>query len=138
MEDCRGHGKPACCFRIADSAIQRCPVRANAVFEDRSAKRCREMSHGLGDPVEHQANAHAGGEEHREPSEIAVVRCGFRSAETDSPERREDEADADDHEDIAGQQEEPVEIAGQEVPEAREGRLECRLKRQRQEGEKYD
>jgi hypothetical protein len=34
------------------------------------------MAHRLGDAEEHQPDAHAGGEQHREPADIAVVgRC---------------------------------------------------------------
>ena len=44
-------------------------------------------AHRLGHAVEHQADAHAGGKQHREPGDVAIVRRGVRSAKTNLPQR---------------------------------------------------
>ncbi len=62
---------------------------------------------------EHQADAHAGGEQHREPAGIAVIRRRVLPAQPDPAHRREQQHQAEDDKDVRGAEEEPVEGRGQ-------------------------
>ena len=73
------------------------------------------MRDRLGHAEEHQADAHAGREQHREPSRVGVIGRRFLATEPDVPERRDDEQKAEGHEDVARQDEEPVEMMRQPV-----------------------
>ncbi len=49
------------------------------------------VRHWLGDPPEHQAGAHAGREQHREPGHPAEFRLGVASAQTQAADRVQDQ-----------------------------------------------
>ena len=72
------------------------------------------MRHRLGNPEEHQADAHARREKHREPAEIAVIRSRCLAAEPDLAHWRHHEKQAEKHKNIGGTKEKPVECRGQE------------------------
>ena len=96
------------------------------------------MRDRLGHAVEHQPDAHAGGEQHREPSHIGIVRLGIGAAETDPAIGRDHEEQAQDHEDIRRRQEEPVEARRQPVAQAFEKRPHLILKCQGENDEGND
>ncbi len=81
----------------------------------------------LGHPVEHQADADAdaGGEQHGEPGSGGVVRPGVRTAQADAAQRRYQQQQAEEDEDVARAHEYPVERRGepgvQRVEDARGG-----------------
>ena len=89
-------------------------------------------------PEEHQADAHAGGEQHREPADVAVLGFRLLSAQPDLAERRDDQHHADDDEDVAGGQEEPVEAGRQGAADVVEDRADLVLEGQRQHHESDD
>ncbi len=71
-------------------------------------RRVGEMHHRLGDAVEHQADAHAGAEQHREPCGARIFRARRLAAEPDvagSPERQHHAAE---QQDIDGQHQHPA------------------------------
>ena len=98
MEDGRGH---------ADG-----PRRLDVLRID-PERRVLEMIDRLQDAEEHQPDAHAGREQHREPAEIAVVGLGIRAAEADLAVGRDDQEQAEQHEDVGRHHEQPVEGRGQ-------------------------
>src|SRR6056297_194930 len=70
------------------------------------------MAHGFGYAEEQKADAHAGGEQHREPADIAVIRRRLRTTKPDAAIWRHDQQQAEDHEDIGRPQKEPVKSLG--------------------------
>jgi hypothetical protein len=74
----------------------------------------------LGHAEEHQPDAHAGREQHREPAGVGVVRHRVGAPEPHRAERRDDQHQPEQHEDVAGEQEEPVEVRRQPVAQADE------------------
>ena len=97
-----------------------------------------EMSHGFGDPVEHQADAHAGSEQHGKPAHVGIV--GYRILATDAhlAQWREHQQQAQQHEDIGGADEEPRQIAGQPAAQAGEDLRGLLLQCQGQQHEQQD
>ena len=69
-----------------------------------------EVGQWLGDPVEHQADAHAGGEHHRHPGEGRELRGGVVRAELDVAVAARGEEDAEDEEGATREDEEPAEV----------------------------
>ena len=67
------------------------------------------------DPEEHQPDAHTRRKQHGKPAGISEIRLGVRSADANLAQRRYDQAQAKQDEDIGGQNEEPSQIAGQEA-----------------------
>jgi hypothetical protein len=96
------------------------------------------MAQRFRNAIEHEADAHASGKQHREPGHIAVVGQRIRPTKSDATERRHDQTQADQHEEIACQQEEPVEMSREEIAQPGEGRLERGLEGERQECEQDD
>ena len=88
--------------------------------------------------IEHQPDAHSGGEQHREPAGIGIVRRGVLTAQTDFTQRRHDQVKTQKDEDIGGPDEEPRQVAGQGVPQRTEPRLRFVLKRQGQDHKGHD
>ncbi len=109
VEDRGGHAEPPGLGLVAGRAGQRRPAfrRAGAFGQGRIEVRDR-----LGHAEEHQSDAHAGGEQHGEPAGIGIVRLGIHAAEADTAKRRDHQRQGDQHEDVAGGQEEPVEGRG--------------------------
>ena len=87
---------------------------------------------------EHEADAHARGEQHGEPAEIAVVRRRVLAAEAHRAPGADDEQQAEDDEDVGGAEEEPVEGLGQERPQPAENLRRLHRQRQREEDEGDD
>ena len=118
MEDGRGHAQAHRLFRIADRATQGRPVGAHAIGanHDTIVSR-REMRHGLGHPIEHQPDTHASSEQHREPADVGIVRGCIPPADTHLAQRRNDQRQTQQHENIRGTDEEPGHLAGQPAPQ---------------------
>ena len=72
-------------------------------------RRLQEMFHRLRHPKEHQADAHPGGEQHREPSRSRVVRSGIHAAQAHAAKRRRHQEQAEEDEEVARAHEHPVE-----------------------------
>ncbi|MNC16943.1 hypothetical protein D3C75_648080 [compost metagenome] len=82
-EDQRDHGvdRPGVQAPVEEGQLHRLARRLHAVrLADRWGD---EVHHRLGDAEEHQADAHAGGEQHGEPGGVAVVRPAVVGAELD-------------------------------------------------------
>ena len=71
------------------------------------------MVHRLQHAEEHQANPDPGGEQHGDPTGIAVIRLGVGPAETDASQLRESDEQAKDDEQVHRNDEKPVEICCQ-------------------------
>ena len=71
------------------------------------------MNQGLGRAVEHQADAHAGGEQHGEPGDVAVFRPVLGQLEAYVTEAAEGHKKAEQHEDVHRQQVAPAEVLRQ-------------------------
>ena len=67
------------------------------------------------DAKEHQPDAHTGRKQHREPAGVGKVRFGICPANSDFTQGRYDQTQAEDDEDIGGQNEEPGQVAGQKA-----------------------
>jgi hypothetical protein len=63
-----------------------------------------------GVPPEHQADAHARREQHGEPRHVREFRLRVLAADADLADRQHDQHQAEDHEDVAADHEQPVEI----------------------------
>ena len=100
-------------------------------------RRNRHVIDGLEHAEEHQADAHAGREQHREPAGVAVVGARLLAAEPDAAPGADDQEQAEQHEDVGGAHEEPVEGAGQRRPQPAEerGRLLGRQQRVKHESD---
>ncbi len=96
------------------------------------------MAHRFGDPVEHQADTHAGGEEHRKPACVTVVGRGIRTAQSHLADGQNDQQQCEDHDDVGAQYEEPVESLGREVEHRREHGRSLFWQRQRIEDKGHD
>ncbi len=68
------------------------------------------MCDGFQYTEKHQANADAGGEQHCQPRRVIVMRPCAASAETHRAEFGKCDRDTDDHEQIGGNDEKPVEL----------------------------
>jgi hypothetical protein len=93
------------------------------------------MAHRLGHAVEHQPDAHAGGEQHREPARIAVI--GRRVG---PPSRTEPQGQTirnrQNSTNTLAAQEEPVEVGGERRPQPAEDLAACSgRKREEHEGD---
>jgi hypothetical protein len=138
VEDRRGHRQPAGAQFVARRAVQRRPVGADPVFDHRPAQGGGEMAQRLADAIEHQADAHARGKKHGKPARQGEIRRRLGAAQPDRAQRRQDQAKAQQHEDIAGDQEEPVEIAGDHVAQAGKEGPQHRGEQQGRPGEQHD
>ena len=69
---------------------------------------------------EQEPDADAGGEHHRDPAGIGIVRLGVLAADPDRTDRQENEGQAEEEHDVDRNDQEPVELAGQERPEPAE------------------
>ncbi len=118
VEDRRGHPQRVRRGGIALGPAQGRPVGAHAVFQRDPAECGGIMRDRLAYAVEHEADAHSGRKKHGEPASIAVIGRGVPAADPHLAQGRDDQAQADQHEDIARQQEEPVEGRGEEIPHA--------------------
>ena len=67
------------------------------------------------DPEEHQPDAHTRRKQHGKPAGISEIRLGVRSADANLAQRRYDQAQTKQDEDIGGQNEEPRQVAGQKA-----------------------
>ncbi len=133
VEDRGGHSEPARGFHVADRAGERRPAIGRAgAFRQRRL----EMRDRLGDAVEHQPDAHAGREQHREPASIGIIGRRLLPADADAAQRGDDQEKAQEHEDVAGEQEEPVERRGDRLPQPTEELLRRARQRHRQEDER--
>ena len=74
-------------------------------------RRRGEVGHRLGDAEEHQADAHAGGEQHREPGPIAVVRLRVILAQLDVAEAAHRQKGHQGDDDRHGEHVEPAGVA---------------------------
>lgn len=124
----RGHG-------IAGGGAQRCPVGADAVFNDGAAHRGRKMRHRFGNTEKHQADAHARRKQHREPADITVVGSGILAAETNPAKWRHDQENGEQDEDVAGTDEKPVKRGCQKWPQPAE-KLCCSLLKHQRDNDK--
>jgi len=80
------------------------------------------MRHRFGNPEEHQTDAHAGREQHREPADVAVVGRCFGSTDADAAIGADDQEQAEQNEDVGRAEEEPVESLGRRGEQPREHR----------------
>ena len=103
-----------------------------------SGSRDRHVVDRLEHAEEHQPDAHAGREEHREPADIGVIGLGVLAAQPDAAPGADDQEQAEQHEDVRREQEEPVEGAGQRGPQPAEEALGLLGQRQRVEHEGHD
>ena len=76
-------------------------------------RRIVEVIHRLQHAEEHQADAHAGGEQHREPAGIGIVRHRILSAEPDPAVGRYGDDQTEQHEQVGRGHEQPIECRGQ-------------------------
>ncbi len=83
------------------------------------------MRDRLENAEEHQSDADAGGEQHREPTRVAVAGCCFGTAESHPAERRDRNAQTKQYDDIRRNHEEPVER--RRNPDAHAGKRARRL-----------
>ncbi len=67
-------------------------------------------------PEEHQPNAYAGGKKHREPSDRGILGDGLPSADPYLAERGDSHTQAEQHGEVGGEQEQPVEPGGEPGP----------------------
>ena len=72
-------------------------------------RRLQKMLHRLRHPKEHQADAHPGGKQHREPTQSRIVRPGIRAAQANAAKRRHHQKQAEEYEEVARAHENPVE-----------------------------
>ena len=73
-----------------------------------------------------------------EPANVTIVRRRVAPAQPHRAQRRDDQTETEQHEDVRRSDEEPCEVPGQKVPQAREQRLHFVLQRQRQDHEAQD
>ena len=72
-----------------------------------------EVVHRFKHAEEHQPDAHAGGEEHGEPADIAEVGHCVRPTDADLADGQDQQRDTEQHEQIARDDEQPIECRGQ-------------------------
>ncbi|MNO97367.1 hypothetical protein D3C76_890730 [compost metagenome] len=139
VEDGGSHAQADGRLGIAGGRAQRRPVAARTILANADAAHGRgEMRHGFGHPIEHQADAHAGGEQHGEPAGIRIVRPRFLAAQAHPAQGRDDQAQAEQDEDVRRAEEEPRQIAGQPAAHGGEQRLDLALQGQGQDHEQDD
>ena len=83
-------------------------VRGGGVRGVDAERRILEMLDRLRHSEEHQADADAGRKHHGEPRPGGVVRLGVWTAQADATERRRDQQQAEEDEDVASGHEYPV------------------------------
>jgi hypothetical protein len=137
VEDGRCHRQTPCGFDrfgIGQCAFDNAKVAAQRVIAPGGAEIVNRLQHAK----EHQANAHARGEQHREPAQVAVIRRRIEPANPHLAQGRDEDAKADDDKDVRGRQEEPVEGRGQKSAHSAKGRSDRVLEHQRQDDESHN
>src|SRR5690606_40445988 len=85
------HSQPESLTGIPFGTAQRRPVGAlTGLSQSHPFEGRIEMPHGFSDPVEHQADPHAGSEQHGKPAHVGVVGYRILAADTHLAQRRED------------------------------------------------
>ena len=74
--------------------------RGLLVITGNAERRILEMIDRLEHAEEHQPDAHAGREQHREPAAIGVVGARVGTTQPDPAQRRDDQVQAEQHEDV--------------------------------------
>jgi len=129
------HGQALCAFLITFRGAQRCPVGSDTVFNSRAAYRGSVVGYGFRNTVEHQANTHARSEQHRKPPNVGEVGCGLGTTDSYLGQRRENQDNAQDHEDIGCEQENPAQVRCEVIEDALKDGLNLVLQRQRNDDE---
>ncbi len=93
------------------------------------------MRHRLGHAVEHQADTHAGSEQHGEPGQVGKIGGRVTTADAHPPQRRDDQAETEHDEDVGRAQEEPGHVVCQPVAQGGEQGLDFGLQRQGEDDE---
>ena len=138
VEDGRSHAQTHGFFCVAGSAAKRRPVGTHAILTDSDTTHRRAVvRHGLGHAVEHQADAHTGGEQHGEPAHVGVVGRRVLAAEAYLAQWRQDQPDTEDDENVGGADEEPGHVVGEPVAQATEQRLDLVLQSQGEDHEDH-
>ena len=98
-----------------DIGGDQCPILGEGADDTQRfiAPRRSEIIGRLKHAKEHQANAHARGKKHGEPTDVAIIGFRIRTAEPNGSHRCHDEQQAKQDENVCRRQEEPVKGAGQ-------------------------
>ena len=139
VEDGGGHAQRDRAGLVTLCAAQRCPVGAQTILAHAdAAEGGAVVAQRLRYAIEHQADAHAGGEQHGEPAGIAEVRLGVGTPDTHLAHGGEDQHQREYHEDVGAEQKHPGQLGGQEAEHGIEDRLHLSLHGQRQDHEQQD
>ena len=98
---------------VVDGGGDRQALDGRGVRGGDSERRVPEVGDRFRHPEEHQADPDAGREQHREPRPIGVLRPRVWTAQADPAEGRCQKRQAEQHEDVGGGHEHPVERRGQ-------------------------
>ncbi len=98
-------------------------LRGVGLHVQRGAEPVGVVTHRLRHAPEHQADAHAGGEQHREPGQGGEIRPGVLATQADLTDGKKNQGDTEQNENIGADHEQPVKVVDGPALGTVEGRL---------------